>query len=74
MAQLVAAVEALACRRAVKFAVEIGLTRVVFEGDSTVIINAITTAKGDQTNYGNVIEDICALASGFQLVDFHYVP
>ncbi|XP_065620451.1 serine/threonine protein phosphatase 2A 55 kDa regulatory subunit B alpha isoform-like [Quercus suber] len=34
MPQSVAAAEALACRRAVMFAAEIGLTRVVIEGDS----------------------------------------
>ena len=39
-----------------------------------MIINAISSTKGNQTSYGNVIEDICALASGFQLVEFHYVP
>ena len=47
MPQSVVAVEALACRQAVKFAAEIGLTRVVFEGDSAVIINAISSTKGD---------------------------
>ena len=49
--QSVVAVEALMCRRAVKFAVEIGLTRVVIEGDSAVIINVLTTANGDQISY-----------------------
>ena len=44
------------------------------EGDAVVIINALTTANGDQTSYGNIIEDICALASSFQLVEFHHVP
>ncbi|XP_065636962.1 uncharacterized protein LOC136070657 [Quercus suber] len=74
MPQSVATAEALACLRAMKFAAEIGLTWVVIEGDSAVIINALTTANGDQTSHGNIIEDICALALGFQLVDFHHVP
>ena len=73
MPQTVADVEALVCRQAVKFATEIGLTRVVIEGDSAVIVNALTMPNGDQTSYGNIIEDICALASGFQLVEFHHV-
>ena len=47
MPQSVAAVEALACRQSVKFAAKIGLTRVVIEGDSTVIINVLTMANGD---------------------------
>ena len=74
MPQSVAVAEALACRQAVKFATKIGLTRVVIEGDSTVIINVLTMANGDQTSYGNILEDIFAHASGFQLIDFHHVP
>ena len=70
----IATTEALMCRQAVKFAAEIGLTRVVIEGDSTVIINVLTMANGDQTSYGNILEDIYAQASGFQLIDFHHVP
>ena len=74
MPQSVAAVEALACRRVVKFAAEIGLPQVVIEGDLAVIINALTTDNGEQTIYGNIIEDICALISGFQLVEYNHVP
>nr|POE88860.1 hypothetical protein CFP56_37397 [Quercus suber] len=39
--QSVAMVEALACRRAVQFAVEIRLHEVIFEGDAVVVIKAI---------------------------------
>ena len=39
-----------------------------------MVISAISSTKGDLTSYRNVIEDICAVASGFQLVEFHYVP
>ena len=37
-----AELEALACLRAVQFASEIGLTRVVFEGDSAAVITALS--------------------------------
>ena len=37
----VAELEALACLRAVQFASKIGLTRVVFEGDSVAMIDAL---------------------------------
>ena len=51
-------VEALACLKAVKFALEIGLTRVVFEGDSAVIIGALIQDNGEVARYGNILEDI----------------
>ena len=35
--------EALVCRRAISFAIEIGLQDVVFEGDSKVVIKHLTT-------------------------------
>lgn len=74
LAQLVAAMEALACRRAVQFAAEIGLSQVVFEGDSAVIINALTKDTGELSSYGNILEDIRALVFVFQLVEFNHVP
>lgn len=39
----VAEVEALACRRAVQFATEIGLHEGIFEGDAAVVIQATKT-------------------------------
>ncbi|KAL0011815.1 hypothetical protein SO802_006923 [Lithocarpus litseifolius] len=51
LAQLVAIVEALACVKAVKFALEIGLTCVVFEGDSAVIISTLTQENGEVASY-----------------------
>ncbi|XP_075663041.1 uncharacterized protein LOC142632545 [Castanea sativa] len=74
MPQSIVAVEALACRRAVKFSAGIGLHRVVIEGDSAMIIKALTMNNGDQTSFGNIIEDIRALVSGFQLLEFNHVP
>ena len=50
--------EALACYRAVQFALEIGLTQVVFEGDSAVVIDALQHGTGELTSYGNVLHDI----------------
>ena len=41
LGNLVAELEALACLRAVQFASKIGLTRVVFEGDSVAMIDAL---------------------------------
>ena len=56
--QTVADVEALACRRAVMFAVEIGLREVIFEGDAAVVIQAINCGSAEFSSYGHIIDDI----------------
>ena len=47
LANSVATMEALACRRAVLFAKEIGLSDVIFEGDSAEVIQAIPQENSD---------------------------
>ena len=73
MAQSVADLEALACLKAVQFALEIGLTRVVFEGDSAVIINALLHGAGELASFGNILDDIRLHSSVFQFVEFVHV-
>ena len=63
-------VEALACRRVLQFATEIGLKDVVFEGNSIVVIQAITEGLGFA--YGNIIEDILYQASVFHFSNFSH--
>ena len=50
--------EALACRTALEFAVDIGLSDIVIEGDCVQVINAIKADKGNLSRLGHVIEDI----------------
>ena len=63
-------VEALACQRAVQFAVEIGLYEVVFEGDTVVIINAIAQGSANQSLYGHIVDDILTQAFFFIFLCF----
>ena len=63
----------LECLKAVQFASEIGLTRVVFEGDSAAVINALWQGSGKFTCYGNVLDDIRVHVSAFQFFDFNLV-
>ena len=72
--QSVAMVEALACRRAVQFAVEIGLHDVIFEGDAAVVINAISKGLANQSLYGHLVDDILGLASHLRFSEFCFVP
>ena len=65
--------EALACLKAVQFALEIGLTRVVFKGDSAVIKNALLHGASEMASFGNILDDIQMHSSVFQFVKFAYV-
>ena len=73
LAQKVAETEALACRRAVQFTGEIGLHRVIFEGDAAVVINAISQGNDALSAYGNIINDIRCLVAVFQVFQFCHV-
>ncbi|KAL0012947.1 hypothetical protein SO802_000016 [Lithocarpus litseifolius] len=73
LSQSVDELEALACRRAVRFAWEIGLSRVTFKGDSATVIQAITRSDSDFLPFGNIIDDIRHLVSAFQFSDFCHV-
>ena len=73
MAQSVADLKALACLKVVQFALELGLTRVVFEGDSIVIINALPHGVGDMASFGNILDNIRMHSAVFQFVEFVYV-
>ena len=67
-------VEALACRRAIQFAVVIGLHDVIFEGDAAVVINAISKGLANQSLYGHIVDDILGQASHLHFSDFFFVP
>ena len=58
LTHLVAEMEALACRKTIEFTAEIGVQRVIFEGDLTMVINALNQNNAGLSSYGVVIEDI----------------
>ena len=74
LANSVSDMEALACRRAVQFAVDLGLHRVFFEGDSVIVINAVSQENAALSLYGFIVEDILSLVSSFLSFEFVHVP
>ena len=72
-AQSVADLEALACLKAIQFALELGISRVVFEGDSAVVINALLHGAGAFASFSNILDDIRMLSAVFQFVEFVFV-
>ena len=66
-------VKAMACRIAVRFALERGLEEVVFEGDSKTITTAINLTSSCFSSFGHILDDFKALALNFVLATFVYV-
>ena len=66
--------EALACRRAVQFAVDLSLHRVIFQGDSAIVINAVSQENAALSSYGFIVKDILSLISSFLSFEFVHVP
>ena len=66
-------VEALACRRAISFVLEIGLQEVIFEGDSDTIIRSLNTEPPCMAPFGHIIEDARSIASSLRYHSFRHV-
>ena len=73
LSHAVADMEAFACRKAVKFAIEIGLQRVVFERDSTMVITALNHNSARLSSYGVIMEGIRSQALVFQSSVFNHI-
>ena len=66
-------VEALAARHAMELALEIGLNKGVLEGDSQILMNALTTKSHSLSQFGHIVNDIWYLASYFSFVSYSHV-
>lgn len=66
-------VEAIACGKAVSFAMELGLENVVFEGDLETIVKAFNIDSTCLTSFGHIAKDVRALALNFATVSFIHV-
>ncbi|KAL3825323.1 hypothetical protein ACJIZ3_021352 [Penstemon smallii] len=60
------AAEARAALLAVEFAKERNWSKVIVEGDSSVVVNAIGCSSESRADYGIIIEDIKHIASSFE--------
>ena len=66
-------IEVLACRRAMSFALEIGLRDVVFEGDSETIIKNLNFESDCLASFGNIVEGSKCAALNFRFFSFSHV-
>ena len=66
-------VEALATRRAIEFAVELGITSAVLERDSEIIHRELIGTKPSLALHVHIIHDVKQLASYFAYIRFVHV-
>lgn len=55
--------EALAARRVMEFALEIGLANIILEGDNETLFKALKTGDNSLAQHGHIIKDILVLSS-----------
>ncbi|XP_075666340.1 uncharacterized protein LOC142636131 [Castanea sativa] len=65
--------EALVARRAVKFILELGFNKAVFEGDSEIIIKALAREDFSLASVGHIIKDVSSMSGLLQTKSFSYV-
>ena len=70
---IVLEVETLAARRALEFAAEKGVNRVILEGDFTILIKALQSSNHSLAQFGHIAEDVKYIASCLQNCMFSHV-
>uniref|UniRef100_A0A2N9EZP7 RNase H type-1 domain-containing protein n=1 Tax=Fagus sylvatica TaxID=28930 RepID=A0A2N9EZP7_FAGSY len=73
LATSVEIVEARAAREALLLAYQLQLSNVIFEGDSSIIIAALSTSDECVTNYGTIIEECKAVAHSCSWRNFQHI-
>lgn len=56
-------VEVLVARRSVEFSIELGLDRIVLEGDSQILIDTLQSRFISLAQFGNIVNDVQYIAS-----------
>ena len=70
---IVAQTEALAARRAMEFALEIGLTKVIIEGDLDIVHKDLNNANSSLALHGHLIQDVKTFIPYFSNISFNHV-
>ena len=58
--------EMLACRKALEFAIDVGISDLIIEGDNVSVMRVVASNCLDGSRLGNVLEDIHCLASALR--------
>ncbi|XP_065628492.1 uncharacterized protein LOC136067104 [Quercus suber] len=68
-----AQVEALAARKTAKFALEVGITKVILEGDAETIVKELLEPNPSLALHGHLIQDVKNLQNSFNFLSFTHV-
>ena len=69
----VTAMEVITAKKAFKFALDLGLSSIVLEGDSKNTIDALLSKDASLANFGHLIDEAKMLANQFVDVEFTHV-
>ena len=66
-------VKALACRKAIEFAVELGFTNMIIMGDNATVMKVVASSSSDFSLLGHVYEDIKCSIRGLHSASISYI-
>ena len=66
-------VEVMACRKALEFAIDVGFTEIILEGDNALVMKMISQAQPDVSRLGLIYEDIWCLATSFRSISYNCI-
>ena len=65
-------IEALAAYKAIVFAKELGLSKVVLEGDSSIVMSALNSSNPGLAPFGLLVQDTLNVAIGFSKLSYSH--
>ena len=66
-------VEVIAAKKALQFAIDLGLSSIVLEGDSKITIDGLRREELSLEEYGHLLNEVKDIAKQFAEVEFNHV-
>ena len=66
-------IEAMAARRAILLAVELGFHQCIIEGDSEIVFKALTEGVSNRSSFGHIIKDCNSIMASLRSCSFSHV-
>ena len=61
----------LAAAKALEFSIDLGFVSAILEGDSEIVMKALTNDSASLASFGLLIRDVKTYAEQFQCISFH---